>query len=98
MLRAGAHIDSGYYTSALRLLTALLDDPRKLNLRLDCTLAIADVFQRIDDVSQRSGVVEALIAVPRSRVYLKRFMHSPTFGSLLKPYEAGLDRRFEENA
>lgn len=90
LLRAGVCIDTREYGHALRLLAAILDNKSKQNLHFDTSLAIADVFQRLDDLSERPTIVIALRETPAAQKYLSRFIHSETFGASLLPIEPWL--------
>ncbi len=51
-------------------------------------MAIADVLQKLDDPMERAAVIEALKAAPAAHKYLKKYVHSKTSGSMLRPMEA----------
>ncbi len=51
-------------------------------------MAIADVLQKLDDPMERAAVIEALKAAPAAHKYLRKYVHSKTSGSMLRPMEA----------
>ncbi len=88
LMRGGAAIESGDYRTALNCLTAVLDDPAKRDLHLDASLELAELFLRLLNDHDRPKLLAAFASVPRSRVYLDRFIDGDTCGARLRPLRA----------
>lgn len=83
MARALVCLETKRWEEALRILSAVLDDPTKADLHHHASLRMAYVFMQLLEPENRPAVRAAIQKVPASRRYLDRFMHSDTCGARL---------------
>jgi hypothetical protein len=93
--RGALAIDGHDWPTALRNLTATLDDPRQADQHLDAALNLGYAFlQLLDQPDQRGAIIDALEAQPAAQKRLWQFMHSETPGARLCCLEGFLREQF----
>jgi len=83
MAKALIQLDAGQFTAALRLLTAIADDPTKHDLHYAACIRMTYAFIQLLDPDRRMSVIDGIRTVPASQKYFDRFQHSRSCGARL---------------